>query len=87
MILKIFLLTAILNITNSFRTNTGFVDRNFKLARLLDEMKKFMPVSLLLNSIEQYLINSKELSYELESCFLNLHGDVHFGLKDDFAVH
>lgn len=52
MILKIFLLTAILNITNSFRTNTGFVDRNFKLARLLDEMKKFMPVSLLLNSIE-----------------------------------
>lgn len=27
------------------------------------------------------------MSYELESCFLNLHGDVHFGLKDDFIIH
>lgn len=52
MILKIFMLTAIINLSSCFKTNTGFVDRNFKLSRLLDEMKKYMPVSLLLNSIE-----------------------------------
>ena len=36
MILKIILLTAIFKFSSEFKTNTGFVDRNFKLARLLD---------------------------------------------------
>ncbi len=53
----------------------------------LEKVKDYLPVPLILNSIEQYLINSEELTYDLESCYLNLKGDVHFNYKEEFKIH
>ena len=56
------------------------------MVTLLDEMKEFLPVSMLIKTIEQYSVNSREMEIELESCYLNLTSKTHFIDKEEFDV-
>lgn len=80
-------ITVILSSYLNFRTQTGFVDINYQLNEILDRMKQFLPISLMINAIEQYQTNTKELAFELEACYLNLKGTIFFEQKDDFIEH
>lgn len=80
------ILTLFLNVYFSYRSNTLFIETNRDLLRLLNDLKNYLPVELLLNTIEHYESNSKELTYEMESCFVNLHGTVHFDEKEEYSA-
>lgn len=68
----------------SFRTQTGFIDLNSDINVVLNDMRHFLPINLLINSIEQYQVNTRELAYQLEACFMNLKGAVNFNEKEGF---
>lgn len=87
MFLKILFLTLLTTNITAFRSQSGFIDVNFTLKNFLERIRDYLPVSLMLNSVEQYLINSKELTYEIEACYLNLNGDVHFNEIENFSLH
>ena len=69
-----------------FDDKVEYKNINFELVSLLDEMKEFLPVSLLMKTIEHYTINSREMEIELESCYLNLTSKTHFIDQDEFDV-
>lgn len=83
----IILITLLFAKIATFHSESGFIDTNFILINYLEEIRDYLPVSLMLNSVEQYLINSKELTYEIEACYLNLNGDVHFDDPENFTLH
>lgn len=85
MYLKFVCLTLLVLGGSAFRSQTGFIDLNSDLNVILEELRHFLPINLLINAIEQYQVNTQELSYELEACFLNLHGAVNFADKESFA--
>jgi len=85
--LKFVCLTLFLSGALAFRTQTGFIDLNSDLNVVLEEMRHFLPISLLTNAVEQYQVNTQELSYELEACFMNLKGAVNFGDKEHFQEY
>ena len=84
---KFVFLTLIPLFTHSFRSQTGFIDVNLELNQELNSMKDFLPINLLINAIEQYQLNTKELAFKLEACSMNLKGAQHFLEKDDFKDH
>jgi hypothetical protein len=86
-ILKILILTAFLGLATSFRSQTGFIDHNIVLGKVLRKIKLFLPVNMLTKAIEQYIDDSKELSYELEGCLINLRATLYFDEKVDFSEH
>lgn len=85
--LKFVFLTLIPLSIISFRSQTGFIDINLELNKQLNVMKNFLPINLLINAIEQYQLNTKELAFKLEACSMNLRGAQHFLEKDDFKEH
>ena len=87
MILKILTLTAIFGLTLAYRSQSGLIDHNIVLNKILRKIKSFLPVNMLTKAIEQYMDDSKELSYELEGCLINLRATLFFDEKTDFADH
>ena len=83
---SLILLTVILNLHICFRSQTGFININYDLNRKLNNMKAFLPISLMVNAIDQYQTSTKELSYQLEACFLNLRAKLNFMERDKFQV-
>lgn len=69
-----------------FDDKVTYKNINFDLLTLLDEMKEFLPVAMLLKTIEQYAINSREMEIELEACYLNLTSKTHFHDEEEFDV-
>ena len=48
------ILTLFLNISICFWSNTNFIETNKDILRLLEEIRIYLPVELLLNTIEHY---------------------------------
>jgi hypothetical protein len=86
-ILKILILTAIAGFSISFRSQTGFINLNIELNKILRRVKSFLPVNMLTKAIEQYMDDARELSYELEGCLVNLRATLYFEEKTDFSAH
>lgn len=80
------LLFSLLHCLTCFRDKIDYKDINFELINLLEEVKEFLPVSMLIKTIEEFSINSREMEIELESCFLNLTSKTHFIDADEFDV-
>jgi hypothetical protein len=59
---------------------------NFELIPLLEEVKEFLPVAMILKVVEQYTDNYREMEIELESCFLNLTNKTHFVDELEFDI-
>ena len=75
-----------ISFTHCFDDKLEYKNINFELVSLLDEMKEFLPVSLLMKTIEHYTINSREMEIELESCYINLTSKTHFLDPEEFDV-
>jgi len=86
-ILKILTLTAVVGLCLGFRSQTGFIDLNIELNKILRRVKAFLPVNMLTKAIEQYMDDARELSYELEGCLINLRATFYFEEKNDFSAH
>ena len=82
----ILLLITLLTPTICFRDKIDYKDINFELINLLDEVKEFLPVSMLIKTIEDFALNSREMEIELESCYLNITAKTHFLDKEEFDV-
>lgn len=85
-ILWVSALLTIITSTSCFDDKVNYKNINFDLISLLEEIKEFLPVSMLLKTIEQYSINSREMEIELEACYLNLTSKTHFIDQEEFDV-
>ena len=84
----LFALTLATMVTNTlqFQDKLEYKDINFEMVELLEEIKEFLPVSMLIKTIEQYTKNSREIEIELEACYLNLTSKTHFIDEEEFDV-
>lgn len=85
-LLMMTVMITVIPFINCFDDKIHYKNINFDMVTLLDEMKEFLPVSMLIKTIEQYSVNSREMEIELESCYLNLTSKTHFIDKEEFDV-
>lgn len=84
--LLILSISILITSTIAFQDKIDYKDINFELVELLEEVKSFIPVAMMLNTIEHYTLNYRELEIELESCFLNLTSKTHFENLEEFNI-